>query len=391
MGQAEPVGPVRAGASIPMKAIEQNRGLAFVSHLPLDIASGGGVYARAVFDMLESCWPGGKVRFVGPAKNVRPSRVLSVLRALVSARPSKVVFAERSGLADAPSKFQIGPDDVICLNSPDTFPLLERNWPDAPFFLVCHNIEADLFREQVARLPFPARLLLSSDARRYAEIEDRAFRNARLIVTISDSEAEGLRTRFPAAIVIHIPPVFESAPPVASRPAGAETINLGFVGRMSWWPNREAVDWLKNVLSPVPAGREVHFYGVGTEDLNDPEGGWIGHGFMEDGDAMWNSMHVALCPMVSGGGANIKLVEALARGVPVLTTSFGMRGLGLPLHDRPGLRILDGSDDWRAFVEGDGIRRLSEETADPEIAAHFSAARHSARLLEAMDKVGLMQ
>ncbi len=38
---------------------------------------------------------------------------------------------------------------------------------------------------------------------------------------------------------------------------------------------------------------------------------------------------VAVNPMVSGSGTNLKIVEYLAAGVPVVSTPFGMRGLDL--------------------------------------------------------------
>lgn len=308
----------------------------------------------------------------------------------MSSQPSKAIFAARSGLAKELSRIAIDQYEFVCLNSPDALPLVERILPGARIILVCHNIESELFKQQVSRLPYLARPLFSNDIRKYSELEDRSFRKASLIIAISDCEVEAIRRKYPAANVVHIPPVFEKTRRVATRSENGAVLRLGFVGRMHWWPNRDAVAWLRHNLTPLPEGREIHFYGVGSEGMTDPQMGLIGHGFVEDPEALWNQIDIAICPMRSGGGANIKLVEALARGVPVLTTSFGMRGLGLDLSDRPGLRVLDTAEEWRSFIESDQITELARETPDPSLANHFRAETHAKRLSIALNEASLL-
>lgn len=364
--------------------------LAFISHLPQDLASGGGLYLRAILDLLRSVWTPGSVQFVGPRTEVTPSRLVCVAWAQLSGQPSKAVFAARTGLSTSLKQTSIGQQTAICLNSPDALPLLERKLPDAKLVLVCHNIEAELFRQQVSRLPALTQPIFSKDVKRYAALEDRAFRKASLIIAISDSDIETIKQKHTEANILHIPPVFEhSGQPRSPQKLGAN-LRLGFVGRMNWWPNRDAVHWMQQNLTPLPDGQEIHLFGVGSDEMSDPQNALFGHGFVKDADAMWNEIDVALCPMKTGGGVNIKLVEALVRGVPVITTSFGARGLGIELSDRPGLRILDGDDAWRAFVASDRLKELAAETPDPSIANHFRAETHAPRLASALRDIGLL-
>lgn len=364
--------------------------MAFISHIPQDLASGGGLYSRAIFDLLKSTWTAGAVDFIGPKAAVNPSRLASLGWGLLTSQPSKAVFAARSGTASALSRVSHGRYGFVCLNSPDALPLVERQLPDARLILVCHNIESELFRQQVTRQPALARPLLENDVKRYADLEGRAFEKADLIIAISTVDADTIRSRRPFANVIHIPPVMEHQKRSGRRPAIGAKLRMGFVGRMQWWPNREAVDWLRQTLSPLPDGREIHLFGDGSEEMADAQSGVIGHGFVQDPEDLWRQIDVALCPMRSGGGVNIKLVEALTRGVPVLTTSFGARGLGIELSDRPGLRILDDQDNWRSFVESDQITELANETPAPSIASHFSASTHAPRLSSALKEAVLL-
>ncbi len=68
----------------------------------------------------------------------------------------------------------------------------------------------------------------------------------------------------------------------------------------------------------------------------------------------------AICPLVSGGGTRIKIIEAVFCGLPVVSTSVGVEGIDI---SRFGgwIRI---ADDWDEFVkkmkECVGLRRVSQ-------------------------------
>ena len=369
-----------------MRNLTSTVDLAFVSHIPLDVASGGGLYSRSIFDLLERVWPAGSVEFVGPRTTINSSRLACLGWGFLTLQPSKAVFAARSGAIKALSQAAPNQYGVVCLNSPDVLPLVDKHISKARQILVCHNIESDLFMQKILRLPALAHSLLLRDQKRYAELEERAFERASLIIAISASDVETIRSKHPSSHVVHIPPAMNYQERSISRTISGTDVRMGFVGRMQWWPNRDAVEWLRRNLAPLPKGREIHFYGVGSEKLTNTKVGFYGHGFVEDPETLWSRIDIALCPVKSGGGVNIKLVEAFARGVPVLTTSFGTRGLGLELSDRPGLRIIDSEEDWRTFIASDQILELARETPDPTIANYFKAEAHVKRLSIALKK-----
>ncbi len=59
----------------------------------------------------------------------------------------------------------------------------------------------------------------------------------------------------------------------------------------------------------------------------------------------WDRARALVVPLRVGGGTRLKILEALARGVPVVTTSLGCEGLGL----RSGQDVLV-ADDAEAFA-----------------------------------------
>jgi len=63
-------------------------------------------------------------------------------------------------------------------------------------------------------------------------------------------------------------------------------------------------------------------------------------GYVEDEfEAHFDASNIALNPMLSGGGTNIKLFDYFARGLPVVSTPFGVRGLNI--RDGGHLKVAD--------------------------------------------------
>ena len=101
----------------------------------------------------------------------------------------------------------------------------------------------------------------------------------------------------------------------------------------------------------------------------------VRHGYVPEFDGIWAVCDVMICPMLSGSGVNVKLVEALYNRMPVLATHFAARGVQLP--DDPAIKLLDGAEEWIAFLSSPAADRLSDSMVPKELAEAFSAHRHS--------------
>lgn len=120
-----------------------------------------------------------------------------------------------------------------------------------------------------------------------------------------------------------------------------------FVGSPSFLPNRHALTWICEALSPAlwkiaPACRIV-LVGKGTSELSGESPNVIGCGFVSDGEleAILHASMALLSPIEHGSGLKIKVLDALAEGIPVIATKLSLQGFGkfhLPLTirlDRP--------------------------------------------------------
>lgn len=93
-------------------------------------------------------------------------------------------------------------------------------------------------------------------------------------------------------------------------------------------PNNEAAEFIAAVLAPqLP---EITFHLIGSCTARTPLPVNVqSHGVIseEDKRTLFGQANVALNPMASGSGANVKVLDYLAHGLPVIATSFGMRGV----------------------------------------------------------------
>ena len=157
-----------------------------------------------------------------------------------------------------------------------------------------------------------------------------------------------------------------------------------FVG--SWHgPNLEALD---AVLAAAAAAPDVRFLVVGSVGASaDPDGvpenvdvaGAVDDGFLRSILAVG---HVALNPMTSGSGTNLKMLDYAAAGLPIVSTRFGARGLDL----EPGVHYLAAEADALApaLAGFDGAAAAARvEAARAHVAAHFDWRAIAARLAAA--------
>jgi glycosyltransferase involved in cell wall biosynthesis len=151
--------------------------------------------------------------------------------------------------------------------------------------------------------------------------------------------------------------------PGRDRPDG---IGVLFVGNLTYPPNADAaVKLVREVLPRLHemAGRPVTVTLAGEPDdsvraLADVPGVRVS-GFVSDLAACYRAADVVVAPLAAGGGTRIKLLEAFAHGLPVVTSAAGAAGLDLA----EGVHVLmaeDADDVARAVAALAADRGLRE-------------------------------
>jgi glycosyltransferase involved in cell wall biosynthesis len=143
---------------------------------------------------------------------------------------------------------------------------------------------------------------------------------------------------------------------------------LLFVGNLSYQPNIDAAcglvqDVLPRLQPLLDEAATVTLVGpLGADGTVAALGGRPGvrvTGFVPDLESYYANADVVVAPLTAGSGTRIKLLEALARGLPVVTSSAG--AAGLDVHDGVQLLIADSPDETaRAILRLAHDRALGE-------------------------------
>jgi GT2 family glycosyltransferase/glycosyltransferase involved in cell wall biosynthesis len=179
-------------------------------------------------------------------------------------------------------------------------------------------------------------------------------------------------------------------------PGGRETFTMLFVGSFQHEPNVVALDWFVNEVLPRITARqkqarrpEARLVVVGSDapqrhPYPDSAPAVEMRGFVEDIREPLARYAVFVCPVRSGSGVRVKLLEAFASGIPVVSTRIGAEGLARQdgefclLADQPepfAEKVLQVLDDPPLAAE-------MAARARAEVVANWDMAAITARLVE---------
>jgi glycosyltransferase involved in cell wall biosynthesis len=214
-----------------------------------------------------------------------------------------------------------------------------------------HNVEAVIWERRAEHASDPVRrLYLKLQAERMLRYEGEICRKVKRVIAVSESDATLMREWYRVKRVDAVPTgvdadYFKAAP---ASPAA----DLVFVGSMDWAPNIDGIDWFQREVLPLILRRkpECSVAIVGRKPPRHIQELSVRHraiqvtGTVPDVRPwLWGSK-MAIVPLRVGGGTRLKIFEAMAAGVPVVSTTIGAEGLGA--RDGDTIRIADAPQDF---------------------------------------------
>jgi glycosyltransferase involved in cell wall biosynthesis len=260
-----------------------------------------------------------------------------IMKGLFSDLPVNIAKHDSSHLAGAlPRAIAETAWDLIVL---DTFhlstwlPSLRQTFPERPIILRQHNLEWRILQGHAGYQPDPARrMLLRWQARKLKRLELRTIPRFDACVCISDIENRLLRGLLPPQCLVTIPCSVDCSE--RFRPQ-EKRYDLCFVGRLDWYPNRQGLLWFLERVYPklrqsLPA---VSFAVIGMKGdfpTSRYETGQVRFtGVLDDIGPAVASCRLFVNPVFYGGGMRIKTLDAMAIGIPVVSTPKGVEALGV--------------------------------------------------------------
>jgi glycosyltransferase involved in cell wall biosynthesis len=203
--------------------------------------------------------------------------------------------------------------------------------------VVAHNVESLIWQRYHETEPNPLkRWYIGRQWHKFERFERRAYGTADCTVAVSAEDAERIRDQFGGGPVQVVDNGVDTGyfRPVPA-PAGPGPIL--FLGSLDWRPNLDAVGQLLEQVFPAVRAAEPGAR-LSVVGRNPPP--WLRrqtaatpgvelHADVADVRPYLAASSVLAVPLRIGGGSRLKILEALAAGVPVVATHVGAEGLSL--------------------------------------------------------------
>ena len=204
---------------------------------------------------------------------------------------------------------------------------------DLPAVLTCHDIIAKPAFRRYEESRGPGRITAFGAWKVKYAVERRAVSRYRTVFTLSEEDREWANRLYPETRIRVL--LYPGGIEFVGHPRQEVPGRVLFVGALNRPQNIQAVRYLAEKVWPVVRKEipdaELLVVGSGLpgrerEVLSGIPGIRLA-GFVENLEAEYCRASVFAAPVLSGGGIIVKILDAMAAGVPVVTTSYGNEGI----------------------------------------------------------------
>ncbi len=265
-----------------------------------------------------------------------------------------------------------------------------KKYSKAKIVLRSHNVEHQIWERHLQNEKTSLKkTYLSLQNKRLKQFEINAFHQVDAIITITDEDKKTISS------------ICKNTP-IHTCLTGINLNNYPFVSEakqpntifhfasMDWMPNIEAVDWLMNEVwqevekekpdaKLVLAGRGMpeRFKKLTSANITIIDE-------INDSKEFYNTYDIMLVPLWSGSGLRIKLVEGLAYGKAIITTSIGAEGI--PYTNTKDIIIADSGAEFKQAIlnvlSNDILKQTLHKNAKALAETHFDYKVIAKQLIE---------
>jgi polysaccharide biosynthesis protein PslH len=297
-------------------------------------------------------------------------RIPDLVRGAVGRVPFSVLNYKRAGMRATIAKLLSATRfDIVLLEGVhlgEYLPMLRAGAPQAAVVCDWHNIESEILQRYSETAPGWARQQYARrTAEKLAAYEQWFVNQCDMHVVVSERDREKLLdygARVPVIVIENGVPLSRFCRSTAGEISRKGRFRIVFTGAMDYHANIEAVtEFAQEVWPRLRAGApSLVFTIVGrnpapeVRKLAQQEGIEV-TGMVPDVWPYYVEAAAAVMPLRVGGGTRIKILEAMAAGVPVVSTGIGAEGLAAT----PGIHYL------LANSRGEMLAALQDLLRDP--------------------------
>lgn len=266
-----------------------------------------------------------------------------------------------------------------------------RKYSKAPVVMRAHNVEHEIWeRLTLHTKPFWKRWYLKYLAGKLKAYEIGQLGNYDLLLPITqrdDLHFQSMGYKGKSLVL----PIGLDIQHYRGNPASFQhPLSLAYIGSLDWIPNVEGIEWfLKEVWSALSKRfpmMELHIAGRNTP-------GWLMrmnwknvrvHGEVPDASEFINAHSVLVVPLLSGSGMRAKILEGMALGKVILSTSIGLEGIDA--KDGSEVLVADTPEQFVKALEycyhqNGALQRIGQQ-AQELVAARYDNRKVARKLVE---------
>lgn len=250
-----------------------------------------------------------------------------------------------------------GSYDIIHLESLFMTPYIGtiRRFSKAPIVLRAHNLEFVIW-EKIAKgtSNIFKKAYLTYLSRKLKAVELKTMNEVSGVAAISEEDKKRFEMLGISSPITNIPFGIDYTAYQHCKIGEAE-VALFHLGAMDWSPNIEGLQWFLNEVWPKVHDRfpNLKLYLAGRSmpkefhALDIPMVEVVGE--VEDAKAFMCSKAVMIVPLLSAGGVRVKIIEGMALGKAIVSTSIGAEGA--EAIDNENILIADSPGEWIKAIE----------------------------------------
>ena len=241
--------------------------------------------------------------------------------------------------------------DIIQLEGLYLSPYVEtiRAFSEATIVMRSHNIEHEIWeRISENETNFLKKWYLRLLAKQLRKYETSRLNKYDLVTSVTERDAQILKS-LGCELPIHVCPAPYDETVLQPTKSEIEFPSVFFIGALDWMPNVEGLEWfLKNVWPKINeqfphlkfyiAGRNIQQAASILSIISKLKNVVIA-GEVENAYDFMNSKAIMIVPLFSGSGIRVKIIEGMALGKTIVSTSLGAEGI--PCKDGQNILIAD--------------------------------------------------
>ena len=276
------------------------------------------------------------------------------LRSQVTGRPFLVERDDLSGVRSL--VYQIVSSQAVDVIHADqltmaqfAFPLPVRSGRKPFLVFDAHNAVWTITERMKENAAFYLKLPLILETKRIMEYEARIVRDFDATLAVTEPDRLALlnalhQQNFEGPVPISVIPIGVDTRLIKPVQQVSDSLNILTMGTLYYPPNADGIRWFIQEVFPlirqqIPAANLTIIGKSPPKDFlklaANPESGIVTTGFVPNLDPYFAESAVTVVPVRAGGGMRVRILEAFARAVPVVTTTVGAEGIDA----RPGVEV----------------------------------------------------